>query len=353
MRSRHALVLVALAALVVPGPAVLRADPPDAGRVSPPRIRLLFWHDSEVDRTAADGFTRGLRIARLDGDVEEFHVRYDPSHETAADRAKEQKRAEAAARSKLRQWRDRESVDLVVALGTRAALLAADEIASRPVLFTAVNHPPASGLTPKTHFGPTRRNLAGNSSWIGSDRVLEVFRRAVPGLARLGVVASPDNPVSEAEIAEARRVIRRDGIPITLTLREVRTTEDLARAAADLADEVDALWIPIDDLCYRNVPLVREALGDARIPILSSARQAAKTGALVSLACDYELLGLSAAGIARRVLTDGVKPGTIPIGRLRTFELLVNLDAAGSKLPPELVAAADVILRSNRAEAGE
>jgi len=341
---RHALIVLGLTLIGLPllGSRDLGAAP----REKPPRIRLLFWHDSEVDRIAADGFKRGLAIAGLSGDVEEFHVRYEPGKPTAAEREKERARAEAAARAKLRGWRDSGSVDLVVALGTRAALFAAEEIKDIPVLFTAVTHPPASGLTPETRFGPTRRNLAGNSNWIGSGRVIEVFRRAVPGLARLGVVSSPDNPVSRAEIEEARRVLKRDGIPVTLVHREARTPEELSRACAALVGEIDALWIPIDDLCYRNIPLVRKALGKSNLPILSSARQAAANGALVSLVCDYELLGLSAADIARRVLVKGEKPGTIPIGRLHSLDLLVNLDAAGKRLPPELVAAADLIVRT-------
>jgi putative ABC transport system substrate-binding protein len=308
-------------------------------------VGVLFWHASEVDRLAFEGLVRGLRIARVASDIDEFHARFDPSVATTeAGLRLEQSRAEQAARSRLRSWRQTRSIDLLVAMGTQAALIAADEYRDVPIVFTAVTNPAASGVTPKTKFGPTGRNLAGNSNWIGIDRVLDTFRRTVPGLARLGVVASPRNAVSQTEIEEARRYVEREKVPVTLDVRDAASPEQLSEAVASLAPDIDALWIPIDDLCYRNVPRIQRALGERDVPLLSSSRQAVRNGAVVGLTCDYELLGMSAAEIVRKILVDGRDPGTIPIGRLKTFELLVNLEAAGLRLPPEIVASADRLL---------
>jgi putative ABC transport system substrate-binding protein len=335
----------ALALLAVPGLLALAGDddPPAAG----PRIRLLFWHRSENDEIAARGLLRGLRIAGLAGDVEEFHADYDPSlARDAPSREAERARAEAAARTQLGRWREGGEVDLLVAMGTRAALIAAEEYERIPIVFTAVTNPAASGVTGKTGFAATGRNLTGNSSWIGMQRVLGLFRRAVPGLRRLGVVASPGNAVSRAEIEEARRFAATAKPPLEIVVREATTPEALAREAATLAPAIDALWIPIDDLAYRNVRAIREAVAKHGVPVLSSSRQAVRYGALLGLTCDYELLGMSAAEIVRKVLVEGKPPGSIPIGRLRTFDLTVNLESAGGRLPPEIVASADRILHA-------
>jgi ABC-type uncharacterized transport system substrate-binding protein len=332
-------VLAALVLFILPAAADAERPP------APRRIRLLFWHRSEIDAIAARGLLRGLRIAGLAGDVKEFHADFDPDVATdEKGREKERRRALDAARGRLRKWKKEGDVHLLVAMGTRAALIAAEEYDEIPIVFTAVTNPAATGLTTRSRFGPTGRNVTGNSSWISLDYVLNVFRRAVPTMRRLAVIASPDNAVSRAEIERAKIFLKLDDPPLELVVRHASTPEELGKAAADLPENVDALWIPIDDLCYRNVPLIRAALGSRTIPILSSSRQAVRNGALVGLTCDYELLGLAAAEIVRKVLVDRKDPGTIPIGRLRTHELLVNLDAAGLTLPPEIVASADRIL---------
>jgi putative ABC transport system substrate-binding protein len=337
MRYATFALLALLPVLPAGAPARAAPDPP------PPRIRLLFWHRSEIDLITAGTLRRGLRIAGIGGDVEEFQAGFDPDVPDEAGREAERRRAESLARDRLEQWRD-EGVDVIVAMGTQSALLAIDEIEEIPVVFAAVTNPDASGITPRTKFGPTGSNVAGSSSWMDMGRVLALFRRAVPGLRRLGVVvsASPPNPVSRAEIEEARKHLPGLDPPLELVVREARSPEELSQVAASLDGRIDALWIPIDDLCYRNVDRLRKAL--PRTPLLSSSRQAVENGASVGFTCDYELLGYGTAEILREILVEKRDPGTIPIFRLRTFELLVNLDAAGKSLPPEIVASADRIL---------
>ena len=67
----------------------------------------------------------------------------------------------------------------------------------------------------------------------------------------------------------------------------------------------------------------------------------------MGISADYELLGLGAADLIRRIAILGEDPGTIPIGRIHTFDVDVNLRAAaeqGITLTPELVASADRII---------
>ena len=339
--SHRRRILAALLLVAALAPAVAAPS-----RESPLRVRFLFWHESPADARARDGVLRGLGFARIPVDVGAFNAGFDIGAITdAAARESEERRATAAAIARLEAWRDASEIDVLVAMGTRAALIAKDVYRDIPVVFTAVTHPVASGVTES--WGPTGRNLAGNSNWVGMERVLPLFQRTMRGGGRLGVVTSPTNAVSAAEVEEAWRYAAQTP-QLSLVVRKAATPDELRDAVRAMADDIDALWIPIDDLGYRNVPLIRAALGERRIPIVSSSFHAVRQGAVVGIAADYDLLGLRAAELIRRIAVLGEDPGTLPIGRLATFDVEVNLGAAeaqGITLPPELAASADRLLR--------
>ncbi len=317
---------ILLAAALVPAfPGAAALPPPE-----PRRVAAFFWHDSPNDEAALEGFRRGLRDARLAWAVDVSRAGGD----------------EARGRALLRRAREG-GADLVLALGTRAALLAREDVRDRPVLFTAVTNPVASGVVASWDGSGT--NLAGNSNWLSGRDLVRVFREAVPGLARLGVALDPANPVSRAEAAEVEEVLRRFHPDVSLVRAEAPDAAALGPAAARLRDSgVQAIWVPIDNLVYGNLPALAAAADPAGIPLLTSAEPAAREAAVVGLVPDYRLLGRQAAEMARRVLVEGADPGRLPVGRLRTFRTVVNLRAASrarARVPLALLGVADEVLR--------
>jgi putative ABC transport system substrate-binding protein len=300
-------------------------------------VRVLFWDESPNDKLAFQGVKEGFALAG---------IRWNYTFEMVnGDREK--------ADAFLRAW-EAEGVDLVYAMGTQAALRAKAVLESTRVVFTAVTDPIRSGVVEDVHG--SGRNLCGNTNRIDIEDKLAVFRRAVPGLVRLGVLHDPANPVSAAEIAEAEEFFRlRSDQRIALFERPVTTAEALAPAARSLIEEdrVQAIWIPIDRLVYResHLGMVAEVAAPAGVPLVSSQHSAVKTHAVVAVAVDYRLLGMKSVVLAERVLRDEVDPGTLPIEGMRSFRVLVNLAAArrcGFEPPLTLLATADEILPEER-----
>lgn len=315
-----------LAAVLLAAPAASPQDSRPAGRAF--RIGVLFWHDSPNDRQAFVGVRDGLAVL---GRPCEFDVA-----EIAGDRER--------GRAVVARW-NAESVDLVFAMGTEAALICRDAAGRVPVVYTAVTNPVRSGLVPS--WEGSGRNLAGNSNWIPAARLIETFRSAIPGLQRLGVILDPTNPVSTAELEEAVAYLAERQGP-TLVTRHARTPADVDSAATELLPGVDALWIPIDKLIYDSLPRLLAAAAAARRPLVSSSRSGALGGAVVGLIADYRALGMKAADIARRVLIAGEAPGSIPVGTMTAFRCIVNLRSAaeiGLSVPLEFVASVDEVLR--------
>lgn len=295
------------------------------------RLGVLLWHQSPNDREALDGIRNALRIAGR-------------SHSIEVVEADSDKDKAALGLAKLR----RDEVDLVFAMGTEAALVCKELVTDLPVVFTAVTNPVESGIVPD--WKGSRCNLAGNSNWIESRTVFEVFRLAVPDLRDLGVLRSASTGrVSAAELSAMREMLAAPGAPdLRLSEQIAKDVDDLTAAVDRLAGQgVQAIWIPIDFLVYENIGRVAEAAARHRIPLVSSSLRGVKEAAVAGPVVDYEMLGERSVLIALDILDRHVEPGSIPIGRMAGYQLVVNLGAArrlGYRVPLPLLAVADLLL---------
>jgi putative ABC transport system substrate-binding protein len=297
----------------------------------PFRVGVLFWHDSPNDAIAFEGVKRGFALGRIP-------VEFDP-----IDVAKDADRARAV----LESWETRE-YDLVYAMGTQSALIAKSVLRRLPVVFTAVTHPVGSGVT--RDWSGSGGSLCGNSNWIDRSEIFRVFQEAVPNLARLGVILNPANPVSGYELAEARTYLRaHPDQKRKLLVEYVEGPDDVGGATeAVVRDGAQAVWIPIDDIVYKNLDAVSKVTRPKRIPLLSSQYSAVEEHhAVVGVAVDYRLLGMKSVVFAKRILVDGADPGDLAVGRMASYRVVVSLPAGrrtGYRIPLGLLARADEIL---------
>ncbi|MBN2491205.1 MAG: ABC transporter substrate-binding protein, partial [Planctomycetes bacterium] len=289
---------------------------------------VLFWHDSPNDQIALAGLREGLTATGRPFELVVRDADSDPAR--AAGHI-----AEFCARP----------VGAIVALGTEAARIAAAETRGIPVVFTAVTDPVNSGIVPS--WKGSGSLVAGNSNHIDPNRVINDFKRAVPALRALGVLSSPDNRVSRAEIEGMEAALReRASLGIRLVRRSVAAPGDLVAAAEALLAESDALWIPIDYAVYSHIDAVAEVARRHRKPIVTTS-QKVELHATVAVLPDYHVLGMQAVEILDRILRRGVEPGRIPVGVMQGRLLVINLEAArqcGVAVPIPALAAADRIV---------
>ena len=295
------------------------------------RIGVFFWHDSPNDTATFAGVRDGLRQAGLRCS----YVRRQANSNI--------KRARAG----LRQLHD-ERCELVLALGTRATQLAQQELPNVPVVFAAVTNPVAAGIV--TDWGPSGQQLCGASNWIDPRSVLDVFRLAAPELRRLGILRSQTSGVvSQAELTSMRaHLAETPSAPIELIESVATDVDDLGRATQALLDQsVDAIWVPIDITVYRHIDAIERALANQRVPLLTTAAAGVRNGALVGAAVDYDLHGRRAAAVVLDVLRHGRDPASLPIDRMHSSLVVVNLTAArrtGIELPLSVLALADELI---------
>lgn len=290
-------------------------------------IAVLLWHESPNDLAALGGIKRGLAAMDMGQNVVVLKANAD------------EEKAKELLKSAIKK-----GADLLVALGTRAAKIAAAEVKNCPIVFTAVTNPVLSGITPS--WEGSGRNIAGTSNWLDRREMLTSFCQALPKMKKLCVLRSPENSVSQAEILEAHNAL--PNFPgLELTEIVVKDPKKVGQLLEDRLDNVDAVWVPIDFPLYQSEPLkqIVATTRKRRIPIFSSTARCAGAGAVLVLTVDYEVLGLKASSMIRDILVRGLAPSSLKVGRMKSSRLFVDLEAArhiGLKPP------FDLILRAHR-----
>jgi phosphate transport system substrate-binding protein len=298
------------------------------------KIGILMWHESPHDESALKGFETGINLSGI-------------SHKLDLKRAYGD---EDQARFFLRNW-VKNKVDLIFTIGTKGTLWAMEETKDIPIVFSAVTNPVASGIADS--WQSSGRNVTGSSNWIECRHKLNIFKEAVPGLQRLGVVYLPDNPVSMAEVVCARECSPGEGIE--LIEASIQKAGEIGKAVEDLiARGIDALWIPIEEVIYKNLSRVGQVTHPARLPVVSSTLEALEEVsrgdpvAMVSVTVDYESLGRLCVPAAIEILTKKKEPGKIPVMTSDRYYLTININAAEiirHQIPPVFLSRADKVLR--------
>lgn len=225
-------------------------------------------------------------------------------------------------------------LDVIVAVGLRAATFARDHFPRVPMVFCAV---------------PNYEHHELNGTWITGvgfdvpERVaLRALKDAVPEATRIGVLVGPgESPFLRA----ARTAAAANGL--TLVEAPVANRSALAHTARGLVGRVDALWLPPDpQIASRETfEFLLELSLRERKPLLVFSESLVRAGALLSVSPDYEWVGLRAAESVRRVLA-GERAGDIPVTQLKRSKVVVNeatARAIGRQLPPAMLKDAEVL----------
>jgi len=236
------------------------------------------------------------------------------------------------------------NVDVIVTIGTPAALAAKQATSVIPVVFTTVADPVGSGLV------ASLARPAGNVTGLSIQQTdlagkrLEFLREVVPGLGRLAILANVGNPATELEMNDVQAAARTLGLEAATS--EIRRAEDIAPAFGALKGHTEALYVVGDALINTNRVRISTLALAARLPTMHALRDYVEAGGLMSYGPNLTDLFRRAAGYVDKILR-GAKPGDIPVEQPTKFELVINLTTAkalGITVPPQVVARADEVI---------
>ncbi len=238
----------------------------------------------------------------------------------------------------------RREVDVIVTWGVPAARFAIQATTTIPIVNGSMSDPVRAKLV--ASLARPGGNLTGFTSGTPelSGKLLELIRESVPGLSRLAVL-STESPSARLGLAETE--IAAKALGLTLLVYTVREPADFAPAfAAMVSAGAQGLIMLADTMIGQHRERLVRLTAEHRLPAASFDRGFVTGGGLMSYSPNYSDLFRRAAVYVDKILK-GARPGDLPIERVATLELVINLKTAkalGLDLPPAVLARADEVI---------
>ncbi len=236
-------------------------------------------------------------------------------------------------------------VDVIVAIGTPAALAAKNATSTIPIVFTRAGDPVGFGLAQSlARPGGNVTGVTILTVALGAKR-LDLLREAVPGVARVGVLWDPSFPPAAPELKDMQDAAR----SLRLEIRPVgvQRPEDFEGAVMALTRQrVGALIVVGGRIFSLHRHRLAEIETKARLPMMSARSEIVDAGGLMSYGPNYSHMDGRAAIYVDKVLK-GAKPAEFPIEQPTRFELAINLRTAralGLTIPPTLLLRASHVI---------
>src|SRR5262245_1263234 len=162
-------------------------------------------------------------------------------------------------------------VDVIVTAGAANIIAAKRAAPATPIVFAVTSDPVGTGLVESlARPGGTITGLSAQSTEF-SGKQIELLSEVIPGLRRLGAVASAVSPGALAEMRAFATTARNLGYDISTV--ELRRPEDIAPCFEALKGQVDAISVVPDPLVLSNrIRIITLALA-ARIPAIYGTRE--------------------------------------------------------------------------------
>jgi len=233
--------------------------------------------------------------------------------------------------------------DAIVAIATPSAQALVSATKTIPVIYSGVTDPVAAQLV--KDWKPSGTNVTGVSDLLELEKQVDLIKRVVPNVKRVGMVYNPGEANSAVVVKAMKELLGKSGI--TLVEAAAPRTVDVGSAAKSLIGKVDVIYTNTD----HTVVSAYEALGkvgnDAKGPLVAADTDSVKRGAIAALGVNYYDLGRQTGKVVARILK-GEKPGDIASATSSKLELFVNTTAAqkqGVTLSADLIKSAKTVIK--------
>ncbi len=237
---------------------------------------------------------------------------------------------------------------LVLAIGTPSAQAfaklydKAPQQTRTPMLFSAITDPLTAGLV--KDFLHHRPNITGVSDQMSMDEHLDMIRRFLPKLKKLGVMYNAGEVNSVSDVKRLKEAAVKKNLIIVDA--PVANSAGVSKAAESLVGKVDAVYVPMDNTVVTAIEAVVKVCERARLPLFSADTDTVKRGAIAALGFDYFLHGKQTGAMARKILA-GAKPEALPVEFQKDLLFTINVKAAermGLVIDKSVLKSADIKL---------
>ena len=224
-------------------------------------------------------------------------------------------------------------VDLICAVATPAAQVVANATQDIPIVATAVTDYEAAKLI-KSNAKP-ETNVTGTSDMNLVEAQLDLILKLVPATKTVGVVYNSSEINSQVQVDLLKGFAKDRKVEIKEAT--VNNVNDIQQAARSLIGNVEAIYVPTDNVLASAMPALAMVTEEAKLPVVSGWDDA---NGIATIAIDYYKLGVQTGEMAADILSGKAKPQDMPIQTQNEFTVIVNEANAkkiGLTIPKEIL----------------
>lgn len=214
--------------------------------------------------------------------------------------------------------------DIMVGIATPSAQALANASQDIPIMLGAITDPESAGLVQSNeHPGG---NITGVSDQTPVKKQLELIRELLPEATKLGIIysSSEDNSIIQGNIAEEMA----PEFQFETTTMTISSTNDMSQVGAVLASQVDAIWVPTDNMIASAFPTLVEKADEYHIPIFPAVDTMVEEGGVATFGLNQYEIGRKTGKMTAAVLNGEADPATTPVQFAEEGELFINFEKA-------------------------
>ena len=236
-------------------------------------------------------------------------------------------------------------IDLILTSGPITPI-AAKIIKGVPVVFSISGDPVEAGLVASlARPGGNMTGMTFFASVLAGKRV-ELLKEAVPGTARIGVLANPNHAGESLEFRETETAAK--AMSVSIQRHTAQAADDFAGAFNAIAKQRATAIITFPDaLMLAHRKEIAEIAVKLRVASVGGWSQFADAGGLITYGPNLFNSFKRLAFYIDKILK-GTKPADLPVEQPTSLELVVNLKTSkqiGVSIPPSVLARADRVIR--------
>ncbi|WP_369602138.1 ABC transporter substrate-binding protein [Hahella sp. SMD15-11] len=216
-----------------------------------------------------------------------------------------------------------EQPDVIVAITTPSAQTVAASVRGIPVVFAAVTDPVGAKLVES--LDKPGKLITGTTDMLPLERHLELVKRVVPGVKRIGTLYNPGEANSVSLVKRLKSVASAQELEVVEAV--ATKTSEILNAAKSLVGKVDAIYLLTDNTVISAVEAVIQVGERNKLPVIAADTDTVKRGAVAAYGFNYYDVGRQTGKIVARILK-GESPANIPVQGVEKLELYVNPKAA-------------------------
>lgn len=210
--------------------------------------------------------------------------------------------------------------DVLIGIATPAAQSLANVTDSIPLVLGAVTDPVGAGLVES--LNAPGGNITGVSDQPPVEAQIKLATELLPEAKKVGILYASSEDNSKYQVSQAEAAIKKEGL--SSVKYAVPSTNEIAQTVQVMSQQVDYIYVPLDNTIANAMQTVVKEANKAKIPVIPSVDSMVEQGGLATIGINQYDLGVQSGKMAASLALGEEKPETTPVYVFNKGDVIIN-----------------------------